>query len=1468
MRLSVGMWSTILCAILGGLTGSLVAQDCDPDQDLSCISQINVTLDADCRFEVTPSMLITGDASCISATEFEIEVADGMPANGAIVDGCGEYLVTIREVLAPGDNGPALQCWGELAAFDGTSPVLFALPQVEGTLLCDQVSSVSTNDLPADVSRCYLADGTTGQPIPGTLHPALRERLEAAGGLPDFRDGCSRIEICVLDQEAFSDGCNDQTIIRRFTATDGLDCPAPNGQPNAPTVAFQPIQFRRPEIGDIEGVNPAVQYNCDQDFPLLATNQFGVRNPVPRAIDYPFFINNGEEVYLDPAFCNIGTTFEDGPRQETCPESYQFFRTYTVVDWCELSAIASFGQLVKVGDFEAPLIEPPTQDLDFNGQPDNGPIFFSTNQDDCTANFVLPAATITDNCSEETSFVAFVLPFGNGGAVPLGPFTENQFVLSVPLGDHTLRYIASDNCDNSDTLDVPLRIGDSNAPTAICEDGLDISLNGFGEAVLSPSAIDNNSRDDCSDQLLREIARVDENEQPTGEWLDQLTLTCDDLGNQNVALRVTDEAGNQNVCWLTILVEDKLTPICQPPPSRSVSCVDPLLDGIPDDLNEAFAEDPTTTSALLDAAFGEGNGVDNCRLDTVTQFVVDTRDACGIGIVLRSFQAIDGVGLSSGNVICQQQITVLAQHDYTLVFPADASSDECIEPDFNEIEFEENACDLITTTTSLDTFVATADECYKLRVSYEVINWCEYSTEADPYIVPRDANDNNDLEEQTWLHVLPLSMASLNDDIAYLDQDGNRQNGFISPLDLNDPGGQVLGDGAQGYGTDESRGGFLYRQFIQVYDDIAPVFTIAEQPVFEDIDGDCAENPTLSFQLSDACTDALSYQVEADIDLFFSDRDGDDTLTLADFVPIPPGNQEAVVNNLGNDSFDINFTSGLPLGQHALRLTGTDGCGNSAVALLTFEIVDAKANAPVCINNLTVTLMPTGMGPMAEIWASEFVASINDDCTGPVELSIYRATDADSTSFDGPQVGDSVLILNCDDRDFQLVRIYGIDGAGNADYCETVVNVQAFQDNLCPEEGGGNILGRIAVETDLPMPNVEVTISNTGMSEVEMTNQQGRYLEDGLDELEDYTVQPRHDELPLNGVTTIDILIITYHLIGQTPITSPYQLIAADVDDSGIITVSDLVAIRMLILGLSNSFEGNTSWRFVDADYEFPNPANPWEENFPEVVNFNDLEGAVEADFVAIKVGDVNNSAIPGLMPLTNDDQVLVSEARTGGFFILTQVETLPANAITEVPIQLADGVDIAAIQGTFELAEGVELVEIIPAQASSEHFGTAFLERGWLTMAYTQPDGMVTDLPLAILKLRSTREIPIEEALQLTSAYTPALAYTKVGETLDLSMGEAPKPMDERVRIHLYPPVPNPMQDRGYIAFDLDRDRSITIEIVDAAGRMVSAIPFDGLAGHNQLPIDRNQLGLSAGVYYMQLAGDGFRAIEVLMVE
>ncbi len=116
---------------------------------------------------------------------------------------------------------------------------------------------------------------------------------------------------------------------------------------------------------------------------------------------------------------------------------------------------------------------------------------------------------------------------------------------------------------------------------------------------------------------------------------------------------------------------------------------------------------------------------------------------------------------------------------------------------------------------------------------------------------------------------------------------------------------------------------------------------------------------------------------------------------------------------------------------------------------------------------------------------------------------------------------------------------------------------------------------------------------------------------------------PTKDDNPPNGVSTYDLVLIAKHILGLEPLTTPYKMIAADANRSGSITSFDIVEFRKLILGIYDELPNNTSWRFVDKTYSFPNPANPFpifSDSISWVLN-------VQVDRwmkIGVEIGDVN----------------------------------------------------------------------------------------------------------------------------------------------------------------------------------------------------------------------------------------------------
>ena len=118
---------------------------------------------------------------------------------------------------------------------------------------------------------------------------------------------------------------------------------------------------------------------------------------------------------------------------------------------------------------------------------------------------------------------------------------------------------------------------------------------------------------------------------------------------------------------------------------------------------------------------------------------------------------------------------------------------------------------------------------------------------------------------------------------------------------------------------------------------------------------------------------------------------------------------------------------------------------------------------------------------------------------------------------------------------------------------------------------------------DNPVPNVQITVDAPSFDTVFTAS--GAYSVSLITELQNasYTIAPFKDDDPLQGISTWDLVLISKHILGLTPFTEPWQLVAADLNCSGTITTFDIIEGRKLILGISNALSGcgGATWQFV-----------------------------------------------------------------------------------------------------------------------------------------------------------------------------------------------------------------------------------------------------------------------------------------------
>jgi hypothetical protein len=426
---------------------------------------------------------------------------------------------------------------------------------------------------------------------------------------------------------------------------------------------------------------------------------------------------------------------------------------------------------------------------------------------------------------------------------------------------------------------------------------------------------------------------------------------------------------------------------------------------------------------------------------------------------------------------------------------------------------------------------------------------------------------------------------------------------------------------------------------------------------------------------------------------------------------------------------------------------------------------------------------------------------------------------------------------------------------GNQDFCETFLFVQ---DNMgfC---GGGTpivIAGEVATEEQAPVEGVTVEMNGGLLTQVTGLNGQFNFSAVAGN---DYTVTPMLDENAANGVTTFDMVLITRHVLNVDPLDTPYKVIAADANNSGTVTTLDLVAIRKVILHVEDNFPNNTSWRFVDKDYSFPNPQNPWSVAFPEVINYNNLQTSdLAADFVAIKVGDVNGSAATTL-----DGQ---ADQRTmmGDLLFHTKDMELKAGQVYNIPFYGNDQA-VYGYQFTLEMGEGIELLDVAEGLAKAENFGFALLEEGALTTSWNEADARVLGSEEAIftLVIKAKENTTLSKELSTSSRYTAAEAYSANGDLLNvqLTFGN-----EVAAGFELYQNIPNPFTGVTRIGFRLPEPAAATLTVMDASGKVVRVIKGEYGRGYNEVSL--SDFGGVSGVLYYQLDTPTHSATRMVILE
>jgi len=1063
----------------------------------------------------------------------------------------------------------------------------------------------------------------------------------------------------------------------------------------------------------------------------------------------------------------------------------KLFRYWEVIDWCnpETTPMPIDTQLIELKDTLAPVIICSYSDSLANLEE----IYLGPNECKKIVELDLPIAT--DNCSEVSVVEYTVEQLENNIWIKLA---DQLSTISLPSDTFRVGYRAFDNCSNQVKEDSCFRyfiIEDNTLPTPICQDKIHLSIP-QDSTQLHYSDIDNGSYDACGIEKY-EVSRDGIN------WSEKVGFGCADIHQEiKVYLRVTDKKGNQNTCWMTVLPEDKIRPICNELPNQTGICDEGHLAnfGQSTDSNENGLMDDAewvnlTTEQLFffNTKYGNPDCSDNvgCNELVVEQQYQLLEKSCGQLLIKRRYRAKDWQGQGNISNWEEQTITISYSPNWHITLPADWQGDaQCIGTGSGDVIPESDltitngSCDALAYEITDQTFTISEGACLKTLRTFTIINWCVYQ-QGDPFITINRREDSHGYvkEQQT-----------------------------ITSSDLIN--NSVLG----------TVGGLKYTQVLKVQDHTAPVIKV--NPVNDCISTDnCQQEKVFSISATDCNTEstaALAYE----------------WVLYQNNVQVGNGTGTAFTRTMSTTNNVV------------VEWRVTDPCGNVAQLNSRHYFVDCKKPTPYCLHGSAINLMDDGR---VSVWAKDLNQGSGDNCSADNKLKYriwHSSLGTAPTHIASIHALPENIEFNCNYLGNQVVRLYLIDAANNWDFCETYINIQD-NNQVCenPEIEQTDTLfasGKILSWRQKPVEEVAVKAG----SQTTTTDVLGQFNL-RLVNRNKHTILPEKNTDPLNGVSTYDLVLISKHILGIQPFENGYQYIAADINKSGTVTAFDMVQLRQLILAINTQFQHNQSWRFVAND-QVIGAENPLLKPLTESIELTDLQANTTIDFTAIKIGDINGNA------RTNSLYTGESRSTKAPFEIKIQDQKLVAGETYEVAFTSDQLANIQGYQFSLDFS-ALAFEKLHPSLAKIENFGLHHIQDGWLTTSWHKNgESAISDAMLFKMTFVAQKNGLLSEALQLKTRPTSIESYALNGAIMDIQLTFTPL---KGKAFELYQNQPNPFKQSTNIGFFLPKASPVTLRLTNETGQVLKEIKTIKLAGNQSISLEG--IDLPKGLIFYQLQTD-----------
>jgi hypothetical protein len=1144
--------------------------------------------------------------------------------------------------------------------------------------------------------------------------------------------------------------------------------------------------------------------------------------------------------------CNVWVGIKSELQMPLCgnsEHSYKLFRTYKFFDDCTGQS-QDVEQILVVKDEIAPVFTAcqngflPQRTL-------------NTNTFSCKADVVLTLPAVTDNCSSALTVVPSV---AGAQLLNIGGTWTATFDVGGP---YQVTWTATDECGNQSQCFEWIYVEDKRPPVAVCISNTTVALTEGGEARVYATSIDNGSWDNCGifDYKVMRMSNTtrsfcgqshntSENPalgstfnpaQPNAPyWRDFVSFCCADLEATEpveIVLRVRDIYGNVNYCMVNVEVQTKIPPVITAPAAVTIECRD-----FQSELE--FQADLLNRERSLAKGYGWATVSSICNEEPRVSVSINLTE-CGItqfpgNRVVRRFTVGTGVNTRTADqeffVVNSTPFRILSTPtihnsiddvvwpiDLELPTCNDAFDVEALKVRYNEttktfFDFSEPA--LATRPRSMpflrpvacstpgmgheDHVFELEGGCLKIVREWKVIDWCQPNTLQNPW---------------TYTQVIKVMDSAPAE--------------FVS-VSINLTSGQS-----------ETVNG-------------CPTSLISLAHTADN----CAPGLSFSLVTSDDC--AKLQKIAYTYRLIVGNNANSFVPTTSELSGSGLATAEGVIGwNFG--AFAPQFQGVV----HRMIWLLDDRCGNISTCQFDFIIRDGKKPSPICTDEIIAVLMPSS-GNIA-VSASLFNIASFDNCAGDLRYTFNAPF--------GSAGAQTTRVFDCDDyidnfddatgTSIVTLPIFVTDAAGNSDFCTVRLALQD-NDEICGDISSVIVTGILATDEKIGINKGEVSaLIGTNGSLTEISNYEGQYFLTLPRSFlgEPYTISPQKESNLLNGVTTLDIVLIQQHILGTNEITNPYTRIAADVNEDGKINALDITELRQVLLLKRTEYSGPNKglyWKFIEEAYEFQTNA-PEGENYPTIAYIQSNKNNYAVDFIGVKLGDVNGSADAKSLGITED--------RSGRALMGLEVADVELTAGMEYAIAFrsSEMSDVLGYQYALAYGKGLEVkgIEGMGQVVGENNYGI-FADKNLVTMSW---NGQTTGEDLFVVHVKATETVKLSDALSLSMnpAHPVAEAYTVGGEVKGLELrfkGVSTSVLGYALNQN----EPNPFKTETKISFQLPSEMRAKVSISDVSGRVLRT--YEGVypAGLNELFVKRSEVG-AAGVLYYTLETEDYRATKKMIV-